>query len=163
MKTVFHLYKRNFAAKNYDKGSMLRNKLNENIETSEYMTSYKYAVVENDDEGNIKSTRAFKTKELAQKYIEQCETHFEKLQSKAEQVCSYKMTEQEKNTSPALDDETFYLNELNHFTKIYFEYLVECRKEHDKETQDYLEGFTQYCKDYIYYYSAKLVELKKEN
>lgn len=43
-KTKFTVHKRTFEAKNFPVGSDERKKLNEDVVTSEYMTSHKYAV-----------------------------------------------------------------------------------------------------------------------
>jgi hypothetical protein len=42
----YQVVKRTFEAKKFPKGSEERKRLNENTVTSEYMTSYKYAVME---------------------------------------------------------------------------------------------------------------------
>lgn len=63
------IFKRTFDALKYLKGSAERNELNKNIITSEYMKSYKYAVV------GPNFTRAFKTESAATTYKERIEKH----------------------------------------------------------------------------------------
>lgn len=58
--------RRTFAAKNYPKESTLREKLNEDVVTSEYMPSYRYIVLLAN-----RSYRNFRTKKEAEKWQEQ--------------------------------------------------------------------------------------------
>lgn len=61
------IVKRTFKALEHPKGSAERNKLNKNIETSQYMKSYKYAVI------GPNFTRAFKTESAATTYMKSIE------------------------------------------------------------------------------------------
>ena len=56
------------------------------------------------------------------------------------------------------NDENFYLNELNTYTRMYFDYLTLSAKEQNEDSKQYLVEFTAYCKDNIYKYAKKLLE-----
>lgn len=62
---MLEIKKRTFEANKYPKGSLERNKLNEEILTSEYQPSYKY-IIELNGKYQLKT---FKTKREAEEYI----------------------------------------------------------------------------------------------
>lgn len=63
----FEVKKRTFAAEKYPPGSPERDTLNTSAVTSEYMHSYKYAVVMNDDLGRS-AAQTFRSKSEAMEY-----------------------------------------------------------------------------------------------
>lgn len=56
-----------------------------------------------------------------------------------------------------VDIETHILNELNHYTQKYFEYLSK-PKTNNEETDKYIADFVAYCKDKIYYFANELTK-----
>jgi hypothetical protein len=62
---MLEIKKRTFEALNYPKSSKERNKLNEEILTSEYQTSYKYII----ELGGKYQLQTFKTRREAEEYI----------------------------------------------------------------------------------------------
>lgn len=90
------VFKRTFQALEHPKGSTERNELNKNIITSEYMKSYKFAVI------GPNFTRAFKTLSAANTYKNRIEKHnqgefMNKLETLVEQIKEDK-THEENNT-----------------------------------------------------------------
>jgi len=65
---IYEIHKRSFDAKNYPQGSDLKNALNSNVITSEYMTSYKYVVIYNENDKRMGYT-TFKTRKEAIEYV----------------------------------------------------------------------------------------------
>ena len=63
-----------------------------------------------------------------------------------------------------LTDEQFYFNELNHYTNCLFDTWRRLSNAifQNKEDENYLRGFAEYCKEYIYYYAEQLTKLKGE-
>ena len=56
------------------------------------------------------------------------------------------------------EDEMFVLCEIKHYLDAMFNSLEALNKKPEKETEEYLVGFIDYCKAYIWKYASELVE-----
>lgn len=57
-------------------------------------------------------------------------------------------------------DELFIIQELRHYTRLYFEAIEHSNAQKFAQNKEYFEGFARYCKENIYKYSQKLIDLK---